>query len=41
MEDMIMKQCENCISTKSLSFEMFGFDVNGVDSTRESVGIRR
>jgi hypothetical protein len=30
-KDTTLKQCENCIFTKSVSFEMFGFDIKGVD----------
>jgi hypothetical protein len=41
MKDTIMKQRGNCIFTKSLSFEVSGFDVKGVDSTMKSVSVRR
>jgi len=45
MKDMIWKQRENSIFTKSVSFEMFDFDTKGVDSTcsgtREPVSIPR
>jgi hypothetical protein len=45
MKDMTLKQRENCIFTKSVSFEMLVFDIKGVDFTcsgaRESVSIPR
>jgi hypothetical protein len=38
MKDTTLKQRENCIFTNSLLFEMFGFDMKGVDSTCSGTG---